>query len=556
MKILFWLIPLFFLNPVCLIAYSKTKKKSILAIETFLFIIGVLYAFFLNYTVLLDKTLPAFFKAVIPVFVICYIISIMALEREEISGIFTGIVVLLALVWLYMLIVYPFTIKKDLAKLTKVNVEEGKLEDTNIEHIPIIPYSNAKYKGDKVLGRIENYSLYTIGDYHIQKVGNELFWVAPIEFNGYFSYKKAKEVNYYIKVSAELDKPAELVKIQAKYTPTAWFGNNLERMVRNKYPNIVIMDASFEPDDTGKAYYAVSYGHYSNYRSGRVVDGVILFDPSNGDMKKYSKEETPAFVDQVIPDDVALDYNTWYGKYQLGLFNYLFSKQGVHVPTEWGEGKEVAGVFTEKGDFYYATDHTNLDSKSTTMVGYAMINGRTGTFDYYPSVKGSNGKAALLVVEKTFQKEQWKGEQPLLYSIYGANTWIIPVVDSNGVFREIALVNAETSKICHAPTKQEAFEKYRVLLATSDQGNANPTKNNMAKTIEGKVVRVINLQTAEGGVQRILLEASDSIFSINTDTMPYAVFTKEGDTVEMKYLDTNDKVNVVREFKNKSLNIK
>ncbi|MBC2581083.1 hypothetical protein [Clostridium sp. DJ247] len=561
MTSIFWLIALFFLNPMIVISYFRTKEKKLLYSQIFFFIIGIIYTVILNYTFLIDKTWQAFFVWVIPPFVVCNILSSIFTYRNTKSefknsdGLFL-VVFIAAVFWLVMTFIYPLSIKKDLAKLANAKTVDNKIEDTNIEHIPVIPYSTAKYKGDKVLGKVENYSLYEIGEYNIQKVGSELCWIAPIEFNGFFSYKKAGTVNYYIKISAEYDKPAELVKTEAKYTPSAWFGNNLQRMVRSKYPNILIMGTSLEPDDNGKAYYAVSYGHYSNFRNARVVDGVILFDAATGAMQKYSKENVPKFVDQVVPEDIALDYNTWYGKYSLGLMNYIFTKQGVHIPTQWNGSKEVAGVFTNNNDFYYATDHTNLDEKSTTMVGFSMMSGRTGEFLYYPSIKGINGKAALLVVEKTFQKDQWKGDQPILCSIYGTNTWIIPVIDSTGVFREIALVNAETSKIAHAQTKQEAFEKYRILLATGDQGNITPTNKNFLKNVSGKVIRVINIQTSDGGVQKLLIEGSNKIFSINTDIMPYAVFTKEGDTVELKYIDTNDLINVVKEMKNLSLPIK
>ncbi|MDP4146854.1 MAG: hypothetical protein Q8936_20680 [Bacillota bacterium] len=565
MTLLFLLIPVFFLNPIIISNYLKTKNSNYLFSQIFFFIIGTLYTIFINYTLLVDKTWQAFVVWVVPPFVICSIIystifyKVKDKHKERTprkSSLFYLLVLLAALVWILMTFFYPLFIKQTLAKIPNVKTVSDKLEDTNIEHIPVIPYSTAKYKGDKVLGMIENYSLYTIGDYHIQKVGSELCWIAPVEFNGYFSYKKAGTVNYYIKVSAEYDKPAELVKTEAKYTPSAWFGNNLQRMVRQKYPNILIMDASLELDDSGKAYYAVSYGHYAKFRNAKVVDGVILFDPATGDMKKYSKNDAPSFVDQITPDDVAEDYNEWYGKYRLGLMNYIFTKQDVHVPTKWGGDQEVAGVFTNDDAFYYSTDHTNLDEKSTTMVGYSMMSGRTGQFLYYSSVKGLNGKAALSIVEKTFQKEQWKGEQPVLYSIYGANTWIIPVIDSNGVYRELALVNAETGKVAHAQTKQEVFEAYRVLLATADQGNAVPTNENLLKTISGKVLRVVNLQTNDGNIQRLLLEGNNRIFSINIDTMPYAAFTKEGDTVELKYVDTNDSINVVKEVKNLNLPVK
>lgn len=552
MKFLFLLIPLILLNPFNWKKIFKEKDKEALAFEVTFFIIGALYSFLLNYTFLVDKNFSAFIVWVLPLFIIVRTIGASLLEKKGCRKFIPYVA--LGFLWIFIVFVYPLTIKQNLAEMINVKTEQNKLEDTNIEHISIIPLSTAKYKGDNVLGKIENASLYTVGTYHKQKIGNEMFYVAPIEYNGFFSARKAKHVDYYIKVSAERDVPAELVKADIKYTPSAWFGNNLQRMVRKQYPSIIILDESLEPDDSGKPFYAVSYGHYEYFRSGIKVDGVILFDPSNGDMKKYSLKDVPAFVDQSIPEDVAWDYNNWFGKYANGLWNYIFSPAGVHEPTEWEGGSQLAGVFI--GDtYYYATDHTNTDKNSTTMVGYSMVNSRTGEAVYYPSVKGINGQGAISAVNKTFTKDAWKGEDPILYSIYGSNTWIVPVVDGNGLLREVAAVNAEdTKKVVHAATKEELFEKYRTTLATSRLGDSNPTKDNELKTITGKVVRVVNISTIDGNIQKLLLEGSDKIFSINTDVMPYSVFTKEGDTVELKYIDTKDVINFVKEMKNTSVN--
>jgi len=551
MKLLFLLIPVILLNPFTWKKYFSKDKQITLTFEILVLVIGLFYSLLLNYTFLVDKNVSAFVVWVLPVFIIVRVIDIFS--SEEIS--FKKLTPFIALigVWLFMVMIYPLTIKQNLAEMVNVKIEANKLEDTNIDHISIIPLSTAEFKGDNILGKIDNASLYTVGTYHKQKIGGQMYYVAPIEYNGYFSYKKAKHIDYYIKVSAEKDVPAELVKSKIAYTPSSWSGSNMERMIRKQYPNIIILDASLEPDDNGKPYYAVSYGHYEYFRSGIKVDGIILFDPSTGDMKQYSIKDVPPFIDQIIPEAVSLDYNNWFGKYSSGLINYLFAPAGVHVPTTWDSGSELAGVFKED-TYYYATDHTNTDASSTTMVGYSMMNSRTGETVYYPGVKGLNGEGAISVVNKTFTRDAWQGEEPILYSIYGTNTWIVPVVDANGLLREIAAINAEDAKkVVHATNKEELFEKYRTALATSDLGTNGPTKNNELKTIKGMIIRVVNITTADGTLQKVLLNNSNKIFSINTDVIPYSIFTKEGDTVQLKYIDTKDITNFVKEMINSNI---
>ena len=552
MQILFLLIPVILLNPINWKKYFLRSDTAALAFEVTAFAFGSLYAFILNYISLMDKNFSSAIAWILPIFIFVRVFD-MVIFQKIIRKVFIPCI-LLTLVWMFMVMIYPFTIKQKLAEIVNVKIEANKLEDTNIDHISIIPLSTAKFKGDNVLGKIDNSSLYTVGTYHKQKIGDQMYYVAPIEYSGYFSYKKAKHIEYYIKVSAEKDVPAELVKSDIVYTPSAWFGNNMERLIRKQYSNIIISDASLEPDDSGKPYYAVSYGHYEYFRSGIKIEGIILFDPATGDMKKYSVKEVPTFIDQIIPEEISLKYNNWFGKYSSGLLNYLFSPAGVHIPTAWNSGNELAGVFKED-TYYYATDHTNLDKSSTTMVGYSMMNSRNGETVYYPGVKGLNGEGAISVVNKTFTRDGWKGEEPTLYSIYGTNTWIIPVVDGSGLLREIAAINAEDAKkVVHATNKEELFEKYRTTLATSDLGNNGPTKDSELKTIKGTVVRIVNITTTDGTVQKILIDNSDKIFSINTDVMPYSIFTKEGDVVELKYIDTKDVINFVKDIKNININ--
>lgn len=53
---------------------------------------------------------------------------------------------------------------------------------------------------------------------------------------------------------------------------------DLMRHVRKSFPDKILYDASFEPDEAGKPYFAVSSGRYAKYRSGKIVEGVILVD--------------------------------------------------------------------------------------------------------------------------------------------------------------------------------------------------------------------------------------------------------------------------------------
>ena len=563
MRLIFWLIPLLFLtlNP---ITWKKNlnndNRGMFIFIQVVRFIIGASYAFLINYLFLVDKTPTALYSHVSWIVGILLIVDFFLWSEEgSLLQIVNGVIGLVLVVsFLYMTIIYPHTIYGELFSLVQGEVKEERLESMDIEHIPVVPLEYAKYKGEKVLGQVKNYSFYEVGHYSKQKIDNELYWVAPIVFEGYFSSRKAGTIPGYIKVSAEDEKrqPELVTGYEMKYVPSAYFGNNLYRIVRKKYPEIVIMEASFEPDENGKPYYAVTYGHYKNYRNGHKVDGVIMFDPVTGKMKDYKMDEVPDFVDQTIPLDVAEDYNIYYGEYKHGFKNRFFTKRDIHSPTGWESGEEVVGVFGPNGRMYWFTDHTTSSNESTSMVGYSLMDARSGEFTYYIGSRGYlNGYAALEAVNKSFEKDKWFGTQPILYNIYGQDTWVIPVIDGNGLLRSISLVHAESGSVTYSSNKRKLFEQYKNMLATNQIKSDNiPTNISELKEIEGTVLRVEKISTPEGTIVKVLLIDSDKIFNIDGDLIPYSLFTKEGDRVSIKYIDNEESNVTVREFKNNTIN--
>ena len=46
----------------------------------------------------------------------------------------------------------------------------------------------------------------------------------------------------------------------------------------------------------------------------------------------------------------------------------------------------------------------------------------------------------------------------------------------------------------------------------------------------------------------------DKIFVVNSDNFPYVAFLKEGDTVEISYIDNQETNVIVEKFKNVTLN--
>lgn len=562
---------------------GKKNFKAILIWQIGKVFFAIILAYFIGYLSILDHNLSAVFSAVpfwyAIVFAVDLVITNMNNDQRKRGGIagkktsntsvgliigstLTGIGAITFLVWLFMAIIYPFTIKQDLYNLVQVEEKTEKIETTDIEHIPSVPIVSAHYKAEKLIGSLENSSYYQLGELTRQKIDGEEYWVAPIEYGGYFKSNKAGSIPGYIKVSAEnKDDVGTLVDkyngepIQMKYVPSAYFGHDLDRRVRSEFPNDILIGRGFEPDDKGKPYYIMAYGHYTKYRSGTVIDGAIVVDPQSGEMKKYAIKDVPEFIDFVVPPNMASSYNEWVSKYKHGIWNAWFGSQDISDVTMWNTGEEVVGVFGPDNRMYWFTDHSSPNTNS--LKGYTLMDGRTGKFVYYTGSKGfANARAAVDAVQNSFKKEQWSGTSPILYNIYGADTWYVPVVDSNGLLRSIALVNAQNPQVvAYGETKHEALSGYKFKLTTEGKGdNAIPTNASNSKEIEGKVLRVSSIQFGESMVIQVLLENDAKVYAINPKESAYASFIQVGDQVKLSYVDTNESMVSVDKVFNVTLN--
>ncbi|NGP44626.1 hypothetical protein G4V62_06525 [Bacillaceae bacterium SIJ1] len=561
---------------VCLNVYPSAWQKAISGRERSFwkaqlvrYVIGLVVSFVLIYLLLIDWTWSGFLSSFGYVFALNLIITPFVklgevkeedaaemsqkiahkLHKRGIDGFLNTFGFMLLAGLLFMHLVFPLTQAKELAQLGGIEPSDKQIESVTDEAVRSVPYSYARYKSEIVFGNIDNYSYYDLGESSIQKIDDELYWVSPIEYASIWRWWSADSSPGYIMVSAEdPNAEAQLVSdYDMKYIPSAYFGENLERHVRQKYKDVILIGKSFEPDDDGKPYYAYSYARYELFRSGPKAEGVILVDAVTGEMQDYALGEQPAFVDNAMHSSIALDYAKWYGKYRNGFWNSMFAKKGVHEPTS---EDEMIGVLGSDGELYWMIDHMRPNQDSNTMVGFSMVNTSTGEFVYYTGSAGLlNARGAQEVVNKSFQREQWIGQQPVLYSVYDNYTWVVPVVDGNGLMREIALVHAESGKIASGKSRKEAFNRYRQMLAQElGQDDYLPSDVLEEETIEGEVYRMS--QTFNNTLKQMLIRGEQRVIEVDVSKVPEAVFIQEGDTVRVKAIDTAENVLSVTELTN------
>lgn len=524
---------------------SLYRTKGFIYSQVARLTIGLGLIFVLDYFQLVDHSIQALIKYGL-IYLAIFFLCDLFYRKVKGSYITTLLSFAFLLISAYLQFVYPITIANDKYEYVanKATIAENEQESTDEQHIAVVPESYARYRSEKKLGELAHSSYYDLGDSTLQKINDQLYWVTPIEYSGFFKWTKGETVPGYIKMSAEDEnEDAVLIESSMQYVPSAFFQDDLKRLVRTKYKEPILLEASFEPDDEDKPYYVVPYGYYNKFRQIVDIKGIYLIDPATGKIEDYSLNEIPAFIDHVIPTSIAEDWNEWYGKYIHGFWNNLFAKEDVKIPTEWEDMYEVNGVFNKDLQLNWFTDFTRPKSDSGSMVGYSLINARTGQLTFYSDANGAlNGKSAINVAEKTFRAEKYEAGTPMLYSIYGQFTWVVPLMDTNHVLREMMLVNANDEKIYSVSNKKtKLFNDYQYALATMLNGDqALPTDLANSKTIDGTVSHVYKSETDSITVVQFMLEGSDTIFQVSSNNFPYSIFLEQGMQVSVSYIDTEE----------------
>ena len=182
----------------------------------------------------------------------------------------------------------------------------------SIEKIRVVDQSLANLLGDKVLGaQAALGSQVTLGTFNIQKVGTELYWVAPLLHSGFFMWQKNSQgTPGYVMVNATNERDVKLVqeingkKVLIKYQSEAFFFSNLARHVYFEgFFYCGLTDYSFEIDDEGNPYWVITKFKKKIGFSGSDAVGVVVVDTQTGQTKEYSIANAPVWIDRIQPDN-------------------------------------------------------------------------------------------------------------------------------------------------------------------------------------------------------------------------------------------------------------
>ena len=444
----------------------------------------------------------------------------------------------------------PIVDASGLRDVADVKISNTLPPSADLKHIRVVPEEAAIFAGDKVIGQLGSY--YRVGEFNVQVENGRLVWVAPLEFQGLVQWLSRRSSPGVIVVSAENpDQPSELrQRAPMRYIPSALLNENLYRHVYMSYGTEQILEMTLQLDADGAPQYLCTLGRPTIGWSGEKVTAVVIVDPATGAMERIPRSQfdhLPAWVSRVYPSDLVLEYNDWFGRYVHGWWNAQVARRDVHLPAR----DEVFGIILADGRFVWFVDHTSPSATDASMTGFTYTDSRTGAMVYYTSSGGeynSYGAEQAVAGNPIIKQGRLIPTQPILYSLFGQNTWVIPAVADNGKFQTLALVQASGGHVVvgnsGAPSPaQDAFASFRAFLGDLAPGGTG------SRTV-GTIDRYVD---AQGRVWFTLRERR-GIFTIVDPSSPDALLARPGDRVTFR--STPDETGtqlLVRDFTDGSL---
>ena len=471
-------------------------------------------------------------------------------------------VILLGVLFLYITVVPTVTswalLRTEKYRSLIGTIENGKDLSQNmlpisLDKIRVVDQSLAEILGDKVLGSQSALGSQVYpGEYNIQKVGDDLYWVAPLLHSGFFKWiNNLQGTNGYIMVNACNERDVKLVqdingqKVYVKYQPEGYLFQNLARYIYfNGYWNCGTTDYSFEIDDAGMPYWVITKYKKTIGFAGEEAEAVVVLNAQTGEIKEYAIGAAPVWVDRIQPAPfVETQLNNW-GEYVHGYWN--FSNKDKLQITE-----KMSLVYGNDNQAYWYTGLTSVGADEST-VGFVLVNTRTKKAVWYKQSGATEFAAQNSAIGKV-QEKRFSATLPIPYNINNIPTYVMSLKDNGGLVKMYAMVAIEDYTIVGVGnTMRETLMAYK--NAFNSTGNKISAKSKTEKEIIQSVILRINSDVKNGNsFYYFTVKSIQKVFIGSSQISNDFPITEIGDSVAISYDNDSQDVIDVSSFVNKSI---
>jgi len=419
----------------------------------------------------------------------------------------------------------------DISKMIIVDNNEAKIiAELTLSDIPGLG-SRCKIgeiSGSKITGS------FTITDgkgvKHDLSFDNDLVWVAPLEFIGYWRYSDFKTTDGFVMVSAYDSNVRYLVtevngvKMNLKYLKDGYFEFNLERHLRNNgYLNAGLTAFSFELDDQGSPKYVVT--EYDNVIgvSGEEATGTLIVDPLTGDIVESDVKNTPLWVENIQPIDFVKSQIDDWGELIHGWINK--SNRDI-ITTTNGIDIVMSGNST---NYYTCMQSSGADESSS---GFMLVNTRDKSAILY-EISGINEFGIMKAFGNHIKvkNKNYSVTFPKPYKVRGVPAYFATYKGDDGKVAMYGFCDFKDTKIMGVgETIIEAMNDYQ--------------KSSILQAQKLNLDSDVKLETLEIIVSEVISE-NDNYFIIPVGNKSIELYGSSKALKELKWARKGDKANVI-----------
>ncbi|RWW92326.1 hypothetical protein [Flavobacterium cerinum] len=419
-----------------------------------------------------------------------------------------------------------------------------------INKVRVVDEELAYLLGEKILGSDPALgSKSELGEFFIQKVGNDLYWVAPLLHSGFFKWLNNREgTEGYVMVSATNERDVKLVQtlngvdLKIKYQPGAYFGSEVARhLYFNGYATTGLADYNFEIDDNGKPFWvATKYKKRIGFAGDDAV-GVVLVDAQTGAISEYSIADTPKWVDRIQPISFIIEQLSDWGEYVKGYWNW--SNENKLMITE-----DLTLVYGEDGRSYWYTGVSSV-GKEESAVGFVLVDTRTKETTMY-NQSGATEYAAQRSAEGKVQEKGYRASLPVPYNINNIPTYVMTLKDGGGLVKMYAMVAiGDYTIVGVGNTMRETLMSYKNVYNMA--GNrVNPGTKDSRTVISTVVTRIQSDIKNGNSFYYFTVNSNPKIFIGSSQLSNELPVTIVGDSIKISFDVDNEEVIDVSTFDN------
>lgn len=460
--------------------------------------------------------------------------------------------VIIAVPWILIVVVtilcsvfFQWKAYRDQLGEPEVKKFDNEVQAIDVAQIPIVDENLALQLAQKKLGeRPALGSQVALYSATIQMVDGELVWVVPLYHSGFFKWlTNLSGTPGYIVVSATNTNDVRYVEgYKIKYHPGSYLLFDITRKVRFG-PGLMtgITDYSFELDDEGQPYWAISTYKNSRGFSLPEADGIILLNATTGQMDRYGMDEVPEWVDRVQPEDFVLTQIANRGNYVHGIFN--FANKDKYRPSEGHN------IVYNNGRCYLFTGLTSVGSDDSA-IGFIMVDMVTKEPIMY-EMSGATEEAAQRSAEGRVQDLKYRATFPIILNIDSQPTYFMTLKDNIGLIKQYAFVSVTNySTVGTGESVSAAMRDYENKLR-SDGVTTIGKLGGVVEQLEGTILRISGEYSGGNTVYKFLLsEKPDILFIAESTAGAELALTQPNDKIQVEYSLSSDGTAEVTSFDN------